>query len=88
MAKLPITGLTKRDLEEVLAKWGEPPYRAKQIGDWLYRKPIQGFAEMTNLSQALRDRLAAECQNPCLRAEEHKTALQSRFCIVDCRMIE
>lgn len=60
MPKVPITGLTKKDLEGVLAAWGEPPYRAKQIGDWLYRKPIQGFAEMTNLSLALRDHLAAE----------------------------
>lgn len=60
MAKVPITGLTRTDLEGVLAAWGEPPYRAKQIGDWLYRKPIQSFAEMTNLSLALRERLDME----------------------------
>ncbi len=60
MPKIPITGLTLKELEGVLAAWGEPAYRAKQIADWVYRKPVQGFAEMTNLSLALRERLAGE----------------------------
>jgi 23S rRNA (adenine2503-C2)-methyltransferase len=36
----------------------QPSYRAGQIVDWLYQKRVTSFAEMTNLPQALRTRLA------------------------------
>jgi 23S rRNA (adenine2503-C2)-methyltransferase len=36
---------------------GEPSYRAAQIWAWLYRKPVEDWAGMTNLSNALRARL-------------------------------
>ena len=39
---------------------GEPPYRAAQILAWVHRKRAATFADMSNLSRALRERLAAE----------------------------
>jgi len=45
-------------LKETLEKTGEPSYRADQIADWVYRKRVRSFAEMTDLPQALRDRLS------------------------------
>ena len=43
---------------EELAGWlslrGEPPYRAKQIFQWLYRKGVASFAAMSDLSKNLR----------------------------------
>ena len=41
-----------------LREIAQPSYRAGQIADWLYRKRVTSFAEMTNLSQALRTKLA------------------------------
>jgi 23S rRNA (adenine2503-C2)-methyltransferase len=46
-------------LDEVLALAGEPPYRAKQVWEWVARG-TRSYEEMTNLPAALRDRLEAE----------------------------
>jgi len=50
-------------LEELavwLAERGEPRYRARQIFQWLYRKGATEFADMTDLSRSLRERLGRE----------------------------
>jgi 23S rRNA (adenine2503-C2)-methyltransferase len=52
--------LTKPELTELLAGWGEPRYRAGQVWEWLYQKLAADPAQMTNLSKSLRARLAAE----------------------------
>jgi len=36
---------------------GEPPYRVRQLREWLYRSPVPAAADMTNLPAALRARL-------------------------------
>jgi 23S rRNA (adenine2503-C2)-methyltransferase len=36
---------------------GEPPYRVRQLREWLYRSPVLSAAAMTNLPAALRARL-------------------------------
>ncbi|MBP7998966.1 MAG: 23S rRNA (adenine(2503)-C(2))-methyltransferase RlmN [Chloroflexi bacterium] len=45
-------------LTELLTELGQPAFRAKQIWQWLYQKFPATLAEMTNLSQSLRDALA------------------------------
>ena len=52
--------LSKIQLTELLAGWGEPTYRAKQVWDWLYRKLATHPSQMTNLPARLRNRLVAE----------------------------
>ncbi len=37
---------------------GQPPYRAAQLEEWLYRTPVLRAEEMTNLPASLRDELA------------------------------
>ncbi|MCC7376722.1 MAG: 23S rRNA (adenine(2503)-C(2))-methyltransferase RlmN [Verrucomicrobiales bacterium] len=54
-----IRDLTDAQLREVLAQWSEPTWRAEQILQWLYARRAADWSEMTNLSKALRDRLAA-----------------------------
>jgi 23S rRNA (adenine2503-C2)-methyltransferase len=54
--------LTQAELAELLASWGEPKFRAKQIWDWLYEKRVDTFDAMTNLPASLRQRLIAETQ--------------------------
>jgi len=56
----PITAFTLDALGDVLAEWGQPPYRAEQIVDWVYRRGATQAQEMSNLPQALRDRVARE----------------------------
>lgn len=52
--------LTFDRLGELLAGWGEPPFRADQVWGWLYRSLATDFEAMTNLPRPLRERLAAE----------------------------
>jgi len=43
---------------EELRSLAQPSYRARQITDWLYKKRVNSFAEMTDLPQVLRGKLA------------------------------
>lgn len=47
-------------LQSLLAGWGEPPYRARQLWEWLYVHLADDPDQMTSLPQSLRRRLAAE----------------------------
>jgi 23S rRNA (adenine2503-C2)-methyltransferase len=46
------------ELESWLKEQGEPKFRAAQIFDWLYKKRVGQFEEMSNLSKGLREKLA------------------------------
>ena len=52
-----VTDIKSLHLDE-LRGIAEPSYRADQITNWLYQKRVHSFAEMTNLTQALRMQLA------------------------------
>lgn len=45
------------ELKDEIAALGEKPFRAKQIYEWLHVKLADEFAEMTNLSKSLREKL-------------------------------
>ena len=49
--------LTLPELTAALKDLGEPAFRAKQVYTWLHRG-ARSFDEMTNLSKALREKLA------------------------------
>ena len=52
--------LTLPELTAMLADWGQPAYRARQVWEWLYRHYAASFDEMTTLPGPLRERLSAE----------------------------
>jgi 23S rRNA (adenine2503-C2)-methyltransferase len=52
--------LSLDELKALLASWGEPAYRAKQLWGWLYKRLPLTFDEMTDLPTRLRERLSAE----------------------------
>ncbi len=64
---LNLTHFTKEELFTELAKLGEPPFRAKQIWNWIYARGIKSFDEMTNIKKELRAILA---QNFSLKRPE------------------
>ena len=49
--------LTKEKLENWVISHDEKKFRATQIWEWLYRKRVKNFLEMTNLSKSLIARL-------------------------------
>jgi len=45
------------ELKEEFKNINEKPYRAGQVYEWIYKKKINNFDEMTNLSLELREKL-------------------------------
>lgn len=58
--KTDIKSLSLDEMREGLRQWGQPLYRAGQIAEWLYKKRVASFEEMTDLPQPLRTELAAQ----------------------------
>src|SRR4029078_3646151 len=59
-----LTGIILEELADFLEKRRAPAYRAKQITDWIYKKPVGSFEAMTDLPNELRAELAAEFDAP------------------------
>jgi 23S rRNA (adenine2503-C2)-methyltransferase len=53
-----LLGLDRTALMDAVTALGEPAYRARQIYTWLYRKRVGSVDAMTNLTKALRRRIA------------------------------
>ncbi len=70
-----IKSMTLTEVEQEMLALGEPKFRAKQIYTWLHRG-VRSFGEMSNLSKALRERLAEEyaldCPTAARRLESKK----------------
>lgn len=55
-----ILSLELRELEDALTALGEKKFRALQVFEWLHKKRVTSFDEMTNISSVLRDKLGSE----------------------------
>lgn len=58
MIKPSIYSLQLHDLKDWLTENGEKSFRAEQIFEWLYKKRVSSFDEMSNLSKGLREKLS------------------------------
>ncbi len=52
-----IRTLTLPEIEEYFEELGEKKFRAKQVYEWLWLKPVQSFDSMSNISKDLRNKL-------------------------------
>ena len=50
-------GKTLEECQQVMAEYGEPKYRGKQLHQWLYEKKVKSLDECTNLPAALREKM-------------------------------
>ncbi len=55
-----IASLTLSEMASLIKESGEKPFRAKQIYEWIHKKLVTGYDEMTNVPLTLRERLKAE----------------------------
>ena len=53
-----LLGITQAALVAVFKEWGQPAYRANQVLEWVFKRRVTSFDQMTNLSLALRTQLA------------------------------
>ncbi|MBD0369015.1 MAG: radical SAM protein, partial [Flavisolibacter sp.] len=61
-----IRQLSLTNLEQFFLIIGEKKFRAKQVWEWLWQKHALSFADMTNLSKELRQKLGENFSLPAL----------------------
>ncbi len=91
--KKDILSYTYEELQEEMEKIGEKAFRAKQIYEWLHVKLVDDFSQMSNLSKALREKLAEEfdiCTVSPVERQQSKLDGTNKFlfCLHDGNMVE
>src|SRR5215216_7485147 len=64
-----IRQLSLHDLDEFFAGIGEKKFRTQQVWEWLWQKHARSFADMTNLSKELRQKLGENFSLPALTVD-------------------
>ena len=64
--KKPLLGLSLSELKEVAKSLGMPAFTGGQMAKWLYAQHVESIDEMTNISKANREKLAAEYTIGCM----------------------
>jgi 23S rRNA (adenine2503-C2)-methyltransferase len=93
MSSIPnIRTLSKEDIQLFLENIGEPRFRAGQVYEWIWLKQAHSFAEMTNLSKALRQKLGEAFSLPALVIDTTQYSadgtVKSRFRTHDQHLVE
>ena len=57
LEKKDIRQLDLEQIKEFFISMGEKPFRAKQIYEWLWKKSVKDFDQMTNISLSTREKL-------------------------------
>ena len=70
-----LLGLTRGQLEAFFTDLGEKRFRAQQVMKWVHHRGVRNFAEMTDLSRSLRERLQDMAEvTPPIIAEQQDSA--------------
>ena len=87
-----IRHLSLEELHQFFESIGEKKFRVQQVWEWLWLKHAHSFAEMTNLSKALREKLGEEFTLPALVIDTTQYSadgtIKSRFRTHDGHMVE
>ena len=68
-----IYNYTLEDLERYFLSIDEKKFKAVQVFDWLYRKRVQSFDEMSNIKKQVLDRLNSDFKIDTLEIIDHKS---------------
>jgi 23S rRNA (adenine2503-C2)-methyltransferase len=71
--QIELNELTLTELAQLLALWGQPAYRARQVLKWLY-KGVAEFESMTDISRSFRQELSARARISRLRLQQQLAA--------------
>ncbi len=91
--KKDIKSFSMTELTEELLALGEKKFRATQIFDWLHKRGVTEFSQMTNLSAGLREKLEAHFTIVTLREVRRLSSAQDEtvkflFALPDDKVIE
>jgi len=74
MTRINITGLTLEEMESLVASIGQPNYRAAQLFNWIYKKRVNSFQQISNFSRSLREQLDRMAAIGHLKPEKQLTS--------------
>ncbi len=87
-----IRHLSLADIEQYFEELGEKKFRARQVYEWLWLKPVQSFDGMSNISKDLRQKLADKFILPAITVDtvQHSEdgTIKTRFKTHDQHLIE
>ncbi len=87
-----IRTLSLQEIEDFLISIDEKPFRAKQVYEWLWNKNAHSFAEMTNLSKIVREKLAENFvinpANATLIQRSHDGTIKNGVTLFDGNIVE
>ena len=55
-----IKSMTPDELSAYISKFDEPPYRAKQLYDWMHVKLVKDTEQMSNIGKSLKEKLSKD----------------------------
>jgi 23S rRNA (adenine2503-C2)-methyltransferase len=73
-SKPDLRGISLDELKSFVLKLDQPAYRAGQIADWVFKRGVRSFDEMTNLSKDLRELLSRKSFLSCAKVVETHTS--------------
>ncbi|WP_062051379.1 23S rRNA (adenine(2503)-C(2))-methyltransferase RlmN [Bacillus sp. JCM 19034] len=92
MSKPSIYGLTIEQLTDWLIEHGHKKFRAQQVWDWLYRKRVKDFSEMTNVNndclQVLEEHFHIQTLEEHVKQESKDGTVKFLFRLQDGNLIE
>ena len=74
MEKTDIKSLSPEELKALAVSLGEKPFRGKQLYEWMHKKLVFDYEEMTSLSKAFREKLQENCRLVSLKPLEVQTS--------------
>ncbi len=86
-----VYNLTLQDWEEYFVNKGEKRFKGSQVFDWLYRKRVTSFDEMTNIKKDILDMLKKDFTFKTLsisRVERDTDVNKYLFRLKDCEKVE
>lgn len=86
-----VYNLTLQDWEEYFVNKGEKKFKGSQVFDWLYRKRVTSFDEMTNIKKDILDMLKKDFTFKTLsisKVERDTDVNKYLFCLEDCEKVE
>ncbi|MER3445898.1 MAG: 23S rRNA (adenine(2503)-C(2))-methyltransferase RlmN [Candidatus Dadabacteria bacterium] len=74
MSKINLKDMGPEELGDFVVGLGEKPYRARQLGRWIYKMGVDSFDQMTDLPKDFRSTLSSVAMISFLRPSEERTS--------------
>jgi len=74
MQKIDLRSLDLAEMKVLMEELNEPPFRAKQLAEWIHKKEVESFTPITNFSKELKEKLSLKTKISCLKPVKHQVS--------------